>query len=35
MNKLFVFMMLWTMSCLTTLAQAPMDGRHVEFKTFE
>ena len=26
MNKLFVLMMLWMMSCLPTLAQAPMDG---------
>ena len=26
MNKLFVFIMLWMMSCLPTLAQAPMDG---------
>ncbi len=26
MNKLFVFMVLWMMSCLPTLAQAPMDG---------
>ena len=26
MNKLFVSMMLWMMSCLPTLAQAPMDG---------
>lgn len=24
MNKLFVFIMLWMMSCLPTLAQAPM-----------
>lgn len=26
MNKLFTFIMLWMMSCLPTLAQAPMDG---------
>ena len=26
MNKLFVFIMLWMMSCLPTLAQAPMGG---------
>ena len=26
MNKLFVFIMLWMMFCLPTLAQAPMDG---------
>lgn len=26
MNKLFTFIVLWMMSCLPTLAQAPMDG---------